>query len=230
MKKRIKPLLLFFMLICAVSAYAQNEKRGFDSSQLSEIRSDNDFQYEVVKAEPENALQRFWDSITAWFWGLFQSETSRNLLDIVVKLLIFVAFIYFVIKIFGIEVTSVFKPSTKKELDFFDVKEESLDRINFESEIETALMQKQYRVAIRLMYLSALFKASKAGLIHLKQGKTNHDYAYELTDNAAAGEFNELGYLFDYTWYGHFEANERLSDQANGFLKTIESKWANERK
>lgn len=230
MKKPIK--ILFFLLLALLSNQniaAQVMQRGFDATELSEYRANPDFQYEVVKAEPDTAFEKFLKRIRDWFFGLFQSQASRNVLDILFKLLLFTAFVYFIIKIFGIEVNTVFKPSAKKELDFFNVKEESLDRINFESEIETALLQKQYRVAIRLMYLNALYKASKAGLIDLRQGKTNREYAYELSGNVAEGEFNELGYLFDYTWYGHFEADERLSGQARQFLKSIERKWANER-
>lgn len=230
MKKPIK--ILFFLLLALLSNQniaAQEMQRGFDATELSEYRANPDFQYEVVKAEPDTAFEKFLKRIRDWFFGLFQSQASRNVLDILFKLLLFTAFVYFIIKIFGIEVNTVFKPSAKKELDFFNVKEESLDRINFESEIETALLQKQYRVAIRLMYLNALYKASKAGLIDLRQGKTNREYAYELSGNVAEGEFNELGYLFDYTWYGHFEADERLSGQARQFLKSIERKWANER-
>ena len=230
MKKPIK--ILFFLLLALLSNQniaAQVMQRGFDATELSEYRANPDFQFEVVKAEPDTAFEKFVKRIRDWFFGLFQSQASRNVLDILFKLLLFTAFVYFIIKIFGIEVNTVFKPSAKKELDFFNVKEESLDRINFESEIETALLQKQYRVAIRLMYLNALYKASKAGLIDLRQGKTNREYAYELSGNVAEGEFNELGYLFDYTWYGHFEADERLSGQARQFLKSIERKWANER-
>lgn len=230
MKKLIKTIFIFFIVLFSFqNLRAQEVQRGFDQTELSQYQADPDFQYEVVKAEPETAFEKFIKRIRDWFFGLFESQASRNVLDILFKLLLFTAFVYFIIKIFGIEVNTVFKPSAKKELNFFDVKEESLDRINFESEIETALLQKQYRVAIRLMYLNALYKASKAGLIDLRQGKTNREYAYELSGNSAESEFNELGYLFDYTWYGHFEADERLSGQAKQFLKSIEQKWANER-
>lgn len=222
-------LLLFLSFLCFAPLNAQEEQRGFDKSQLQAYQADSDFQYEVVKAKPENAIERWWRKMRESIMSLFQSESSRNIADVLVKILVFFAVVYFIIKIFGIEATSVFKPSLRNELDFFDVKKESLDRINFEAEIETALLQKEYRVAIRLMYLNALFKASKAGLIDLRQGKTNREYAFELAGNAAEGEFNELAYLFDYTWYGHFEADEKLSRQAKQFLNGIDQKWANER-
>ncbi len=230
MRRLIKVFFLFIALVSSGTAFSQEEQRSFDAEQIQSFRSDSDYQYEVVKAEPEGAFQKFLNRVRDWFWGLFQSEVSRNLLDIVLKLLLFAAFIYFIIKIFGIEVNAVFKPSKARELDFFDVNEENLDSIDFEKDISTALSQREYRTAIRLMYLNALYKASNAGFIDLKQGKTNREYAYELNGNSAEAEFNELGYLFDYTWYGHFEANERLSDQAQKYLNNINEKWLSERK
>lgn len=229
MKRLIKLIFLIVALASYCCAFAQENQRSFDTEQLQAYQADSDYQYEVVKAEPDGEFQKFLNRVRDWFLSFFQSQVSRNLFDIFLKLLLFTAFIYFIIKIFGIEVNSVFKPSKTSQLDFFDVNEENLETIDFEKDISHSLDQKEYRMAIRLMYLNALFKASNAGLIDLKQGKTNRDYAYELHGNAAEVEFNELGYLFDYTWYGHFEANERLSNQAQKYLTNINQKWVSER-
>ena len=58
-------------------------------------------------------------------------------------------------------------------------------------------------------------------LILIKKGKTNHDYLYEL-QGAFKSNFSELSIIFDYTWYGHFEANKELVTKAKEYLAEIQ--------
>ena len=221
----IKLLIFFsFLFICCFGAIAQEQRKGFDRSQVQELRGDAAYQYELVKPEPEGFFERLWSRFLGWVQGLFSSKGTQSALDIFFKLLFAVAFVYFLVKALGADVSGLFQ-STKKELSLdYDVDEEAIHEINFEKEIDQALAAQNYRLVVRLYYLHALKQASEAQWVSLMQGKTNYEYLYELKGRPIEAEFKRLSYLFDYTWYGHFDATEELVNKSKDLFHLILAK------
>ena len=166
--------------------------------------------YDVPKAPP-----------TFWFLKILGSGTASTIWDIAWRVGVVVIFVYFIIKLFGVEVTTLFKPNKVKTLDY-EVNEEQLDNINFEVEIAKALSEKQWRFAIRLIYLNALKLMGDSGLLKVKKGKTNRDYLYEISGKEAEKDFERLSFIFDYTWYGHFDANDAIAEEAQDHFSRIQ--------
>ena len=224
MTKYIRLFLLFFILINHNDLALAQEQKGFDQELLQELRQDSDYAYEIVKPEPEGFFSRLWQRFMDWFWGLFESEGSRSALDIFFKLLLATAFVYFLIKVLGGDIDGFLRPS-KKELDLdYEIDEESLKEINFTEEIAQAKRANNLRLVIRLYYLMALKQASDANWVKLAQGKTNHEYLYDLKGRPIESQFKSLSYIFDYTWYGHFEADQKLVDKAQNLIDEISIK------
>jgi hypothetical protein len=211
-------------LILLLPCIAQEGSRGFNQSQLEELRSDSDYQYELLKPEPEDFLSRLWNQLVDWFWGLFGSDQTADEVDIIIKLLLATAFVYFIIKIFGADPTSLFKPNKKKVDLAYDVDEEAIHEINFEQEVELAKKAKNFRLLIRLYYLWVLKQAADADWVQLMQGKTNYEYLHDLKGKPIEQEFKKLSYLFDYTWYGHFDADEGLAERAKSLVDQVAEK------
>ncbi|OEK05951.1 DUF4129 domain-containing protein [Roseivirga misakiensis] len=222
----INGLILLFFFSCSALAQGLNtaepviEIREFNEQKLADYRANSDFQYELVKPEPPNAFERLVARVQDWFWRVLNSGTTGTIIEILWKGGLVFAFVYFIIKIFGVEVSTLFKPSKPNKLDY-EVNEEQLDAINFEEEIAKALTQKQWRFAIRLTYLNALKRMADAGLLKVKKGKTNRDYLYELSGSDAENDFERLSFIFDYTWYGHFEADDSIAAQAQEHFANI---------
>ena len=89
--------------------------------------------------------------------------------------------------------------------------EESTDNIfeiNFENEISKAIDAKNYRMAVRLMYLRTLKDLSNRQLINYVHTKTNSDYLFQLSGTRYYSTFFRLTRNFDYTWYGKFEVSQ----------------------
>lgn len=225
---RIINAALFLLFICS-SVVAQEssdistpvEVRQFDGQKLEDYRSDSDFQYELAKPEEEGALARLWTRIQNWFLRILGSGTASTIWDIAWRVGVVAAFVYFIIKLFGVEVTTLFKPNKVNKLDY-EVNEEQLHNINFEEEISKALGEKQWRFAIRLIYLNALKLMGDSGLLKVKKGKTNRDYLYEISGKNVEKDFERLSFIFDYTWYGHFEANDAIAAEAQDHFSNIE--------
>ena len=81
---------------------------------------------------------------------------------------------------------------------------ENIHQITFDEEIEKALGQRNYRLAIRLLYLSTLKQLNDANFIQWQVDKTNSAYVNELTDAERRQSFSVLTRQFEYVWYGDF--------------------------
>jgi hypothetical protein len=85
---------------------------------------------------------------------------------------------------------------------------DNIFEMNFETEIAKAIETKNYRLAVRLMYLRTLRDLTNRNLINYAHEKTNSDYLFQLGGTPYYKNFFKLTRSFDYTWYGHFELSQ----------------------
>jgi hypothetical protein len=199
------------------------ELREFDDNKLAEYRADDDYNYEAYKEVETGAFQRFINRILNWFNKLMSSGRTGQMINYALYFLGFLALVFFVVKMFGIESNSMFKKG-QRHSQSFEVSEEILDQMDFEEAIRKAEKNSQWRVAVRLIYLFALKNLADQELIIVKKGKTNHEYLYEIEEDGFRQNFSNLSFMFDYTWYGHFEADKELVDSAKSHLSAIQKK------
>ena len=128
--------------------------------------------------------------------------------------------LYVILKLVGVDITSVFRGTKNANLPF-SVHEENIHEMNFETLIDEALEKQEFRKAIRLVYLFALKKLNDEHFIDWKPGKTNHDYLDELTNDSVKNSFEELVYLFEYTWYGNFSVERPVFKIAKEHLTKL---------
>ncbi len=81
---------------------------------------------------------------------------------------------------------------------------ENIHEIDFDAEIEKAVSQHNYRLAVRMLYLKCLKQLSDATLIKWQPEKTNSAYINELNDVVKRTAFKLLTRQFEYVWYGEF--------------------------
>ena len=109
----------------------------------------------------------------------------------------------------------------KKSKAFAETEQPTVENIfetDFENEIQKAIAEKNFRMAVRLLYLRSLRDLSDHNLIIYTPEKTNSDYLLQLAETSYYKSFFRLTRNFDYTWYGHFElSKERFSVIQNDF-------------
>lgn len=192
------------------------EYQAFDEEQLNEFRSDEDFNYE------EQSYSRFplWEAFLKGLGNVLESifgaapgvDTMRIIFYVIAGLVL----LWAIIKLFGIDITAGIKrKKTQKERLEHHIREENIHEIDFAREIAEARQAQRWRLLIRLQYLYSLKMLSDAGLLQVRAGKTNHDYMYEIGQADLKEVFGKLSYIFEYTWYGHFEANEPVRKAAD---------------
>ena len=103
--------------------------------------------------------------------------------------------------------------------------EELPDASAYERLIAQAVMNKDYRLAIRYLYLQTLKKLTDSGLLQFSADKTNYQYVKELQGKPYQNDFASITLNYDYVWYGKFEIDEnlyaRLSDNFRSFNQKL---------
>lgn len=209
--------ILFRAQVIFLEAQEVPASRSIDESLWQELKAEHP--YDIAPPEPEGAFDRLWKRFTSWLWSLWSSETTGDVIEFLLYVLALIVFIYVAIKLAKVEVSTVFKPAQKNAS--LEVSEEKLDEIDFEAAIAQAKSDQNWRFLIRLLYLQALKVLWEREVVSVKKGKTNQEYLYELSNRPGAKPFEKLCRLFDYTWYGHFEANEVHAEHAEQYATEL---------
>jgi hypothetical protein len=190
----------------AVSLAVDSSKvmvRNFDQQALSNYAKQSEFIYNQVAPKQDTFWSRFWRG----FWDMMSKIFSGGIAGDLIKYAILALFtgivIYLILKIEGLEF-KVFSGKSKSMDVPFDESTENIHEINFEEEIQKALDNFNYRLAVRLFYLRALKNLSDQELIHWQPEKTNQTYVNELKDVEKQNQFALLTREFEYVWYGDF--------------------------
>jgi len=119
------------------------------------------------------------------------------------------AIVFIILKLAGVDVRGLIK---RKPVDAgipFTETLENIHEIDFDLNIDQAIVQHNYRLAVRLLYLKALKQLSDAQLIHWQIDKTNAAYVNELTNPDQREAFAVLTRQFEFVWYGEFAINNQ---------------------
>lgn len=189
------------------------QPRSFSQEKIETYLEDSDFDYPERGKPSINVWSRFW----RWVWSLFP-EISFGIgwgpvLRIGFYVLCGMIIIYAILRLLGLDTSQILGRSAAGQVQYAG-EIEDIHGINFEQEISQATAQKAYRQAIRWCYLWALKKLNDQQHIDWYPGKTNHDYLAELEDQILHQRLSYLVYLYEYTWYGDFPADEALYQDA----------------
>lgn len=184
--------------------------RNIPSGKIEKYLTDKDFIYERNYAPTTN----FWEKIESWinrhlFSPLFKGHFF-TLWDIIIYAIAITAIVLMIYYFAWSEKTGLFSKRAKAALAGIDITEENIHHVDFEKIINEAIAARQYRIAIRYLYLKSLRDLSLKGLIIWKSDKTNRDYINEMRPSVFGMLFKDITYLFDYAWYGNVEINETI--------------------
>jgi hypothetical protein len=155
------------------------------------------------KPEKENAKLNYKPvSNNAWF---------SNLLWVLIVGVFLAVVIYYMAE------SGLFRRRTKIKTDQDqDLEEmpEDIFAINYQKEIDKAVANGDYRLAVRLQYLRLLKHMTEKNIIRYQQDKTNMDYLIQLHNTAYYHDFFRITQHYEYSWYGRFA----VSREAYGLI------------
>jgi hypothetical protein len=172
----------------------EDEAYGYDRERLAR------------RQDQQEANKRDYSALEDFFFRDRLGNTS--LADILLYLAGIGGLLFFAFSVMKIDVRGIFSKKARSTEVPYDELPEDIEEMDFEQLIRQAKQKKQYRRAVRLLYLETLKTLTRQQLIHWQPNKTNHDYLEELKGAACYQDFFDLTLRFEYVWYGDFPIGE----------------------
>ena len=198
------------------------DKRAFDSAALEKYHQLEEFKYGDGFVGTS-----LWERFKRWFWSLFD-DTDPTILGIGIQYLLITAgvaaIVFLIIKLAGVDVSKIIRGKSASATLAYSEYTENIHEIDVDDELEKAIGARNYRFAVRLLYLKTLKQLNEAGLIHWEPNKTNNDYRNELQDLDQRLAFNLLTRQFEYIWYGEFNIDADVFNRISSLFTDFKVK------
>ncbi|MEN1784867.1 MAG: hypothetical protein AAGF77_06960 [Bacteroidota bacterium] len=145
-----------------------------------------------------------------------------RVLEIIFYSLIIIGVIYLIIRIIlNKEARWIFKKNREKANTLSFEINENIQEVDFDTLINEAVAQKDFRTAIRYYYLLLLKKLDQFNIIDFDAQKTTFDYQLEVEGSAYASGFNKATHYYTYIWYGEFFIDEEEYGTTSGVYQQL---------
>lgn len=202
------------------------EWRKFEQEKIEEYKADGDYDYGNRPIPRLSLWERFERWLSELISRLFYMDATTPFGKILVYLAVIAIIVYASLKLFNVKLRNTFYSSSDRDVAY-NVHSENIHEMDFDSLIREATANREYKNAIRLIYLAALKQLSDQQFIHWQAGKTNHEYMLEITREDLKRGFGKLSYYFEYAWYGDFPISEtqfaRVHELFNDWRKAVAS-------
>ncbi|MEQ7798520.1 hypothetical protein ABDJ41_01805 [Pedobacter sp. ASV1-7] len=197
--------------------------RSFDLQKIKDYSKQKEFRYDQAVSIDTSWWDRFW----RWIWDLTNGALSNKYSGDFVKYLVIAVvsalIIFSLSKIAGVDLM-IFSRKSKAVDVPYDEAMENIHEIDFNEEINKAVFNGNYRLAVRLLYLRSLKLLSDQELINWQPEKTNQTYIDEIEDFERKQDFKMLTLRFEYIWYGDFSIDKEMFKALKGSFERFNVK------
>ena len=171
------------------------------------------------------------------YWIKEETKTKPGFWDFVGRVLGNTAFRWFIYILLGsVLLWALYKIIISNNLFLFSarnkkIKDESveeeihLEEATLDERIAKLIAERNYRPAIRYLYIKVLQHLNEKGLISYHAQATNYDYIRQMSNHKLAQEFRFLTQVYEYVWYGEFNLTDEQFTIAHNrfshFLKPV---------
>ncbi|HMG81796.1 MAG TPA: hypothetical protein VK559_02055 [Ferruginibacter sp.] len=152
-----------------------------------------------------------------WFIDMITSPITKYILWAIA--IGFIAFLLYSLLAKGLFT----KRPTRAKLLSAAIKEEILTPADYDKLIKEAIINKDYRLGVRYLYLQCLQRLTDKGLVTLAANKTNYQYVQELYGKSYKNDFASLTLNYEYIWYGEFAIDELIYQRISDHFKKFNS-------
>lgn len=181
-------------------------QRTISSQKLEDYKSQSEYNFDDNPEYESNLLSRLWMAFKNWLKSILGEDNynkAGNSIYYILMAIAAAALLYYLFRVHG------YNRGFSREERSQTITTELVDETSSLQTIDDLILQaetnQEYRVAIRLLYLKTLKLLDNATKIKWRQGKTNHDYLVELKDITDKEIFDDLIYIYEYSWYGQFD-------------------------
>ncbi len=199
------------------------EVRTPKAGKIEDYKNKRDFKYDRKLTQKPN---HWWYKFIYWLnRKLIWVITESLFFKILFYLTVFVISIALILKIMNYDISRIFSRKGPEKKFAYQTGKENIHELNLDELIAQHVREKQFRLAIRYMYLKVLKELNNAEIIEWKINKTNRDYIQEMEDMRLYEDFRDLSGMFNFVWYGNFQLNEnyfqQIQDKFSNFYSQI---------
>lgn len=155
-------------------------------------------------------------------WDLKDGKIFKVILIIIIIALLAFLIYYFLFKNKTKSNKTISTVDYNKEND---INPESLEENELTTELENAITNNDYRLAVRLYYVLLLKTLIELNQIKWEKRKTNMHYLIEMSNHKGHKKFSRAVLIYEWSWYGKNYPSERdfemFSRFFNEFLKQL---------
>jgi len=177
---------------------------------FNKYKNDPAFNYDNSKDEAEDWITKIKNWINQQLVVLRSSKAFSTALDYFYYALAILALILIIRGLIkGDRRGFLFGKAVKNDIVMIEDKED-IHQLDFDDLITSAMESKQFKVAIRYLFLKSLKLLADRDLIELKNNKTNHQYISEINNSQISNAFQRATFSFEWIWYGDFPVDEYI--------------------
>lgn len=187
----------------------------FEEEQLNSYLEDPEFDYhrELQQDNWWTRLKRYvglqYQRLMNWIFGDYQASSLLLFFIKVLPYLVLAGVLYLAVWVFSRMNPAAAMLATPEQGGVFLSEEEEIIKSRDIAElIRNAIAEKNYRLAIRYYFLLILQQLTQKELIVFEDSKTDEDYLKEIQQENLQRQFKSLTRIYDFIWYGNFEASE----------------------
>jgi hypothetical protein len=203
--------------------YSKVDLRSFDLQKIKGYSKEKEFRYDQSVSVDTSWWNRFWNWIWEMINGALSNKYSGDFVKYLVIAVVSALIIFSLSKIAGLDLMIFSRKSKAVDVPYGETME-NIHEIDFNDEINKAVLNGNYRLAVRLLYLRSLKLLSDQELINWQPEKTNQTYIDELEDLERKQEFKILTLRFEYVWYGDFSIDKEVFNVLKGSFERFNVK------
>lgn len=186
------------------------EVRLLSENQLANYQNDPAFNYDNEKKEAEDWITKIKNWINQQLALMRSSKTYSTILDIFYYGLAALALLLIIRGLIKADRRGLLFGKVGANQIKITEADEDIIQLNFDELISAEINNKNYKLAIRYLFLKSLKMLADKELIRLKNNKTNFEYFLEINNRSIAEAFRDTTFRFEWIWYGDFPVDEAL--------------------
>lgn len=190
-----------------ISYNKKNEVRVVPDSVAERMKKEKEFAYANDMSYWKKQAPRERSGLERFFSALSDSRA----LKVILYSMLIAAIIYILYQVMVVNNFFIFSRAKRNRLAGDASDNESINE-NLDERIKEAIDNRNYRHAIRFMYLKTLKVLSESNVITLHAKSTNQDYIRQMYKHDHLGQFRQLTRIYEYVWYGEFDPTEAQFD------------------
>ncbi|QIL75623.1 DUF4129 domain-containing protein [Hymenobacter sp. HDW8] len=173
-------------------------------ARLQALRQQRELQYEE-EAPVVDTSQSLWRRFLRWISNWYQTPAYKNGWRYIIYGGFLAAFVFIVLRLLQVDLTGAFGRAPRRAILTYMAEADDIYAPDFMARLVAAEEAGNYRLAVRLGFLSVLKQLTDLGLLDWRPEKTNADYIAEMPPNALRPAFITVARQFEYAWYGEWE-------------------------